>query len=351
MPNKTKTVSKTTTKVTHNEYDSTLPYVERFRPKKLDDVMSHDTVISTLKTYLSDESRRIPHLLFYGPPGTGKTSTIESFLNELYGEEYYSYMVMNINASEERGIDVVRGKIKNFVNTKPIRTDSENIPAFKFVILDEADAITAEAQAMLRIVIERNTEHARFCLICNCIKKINSAIQSRCKNFKFSPLDDLSVNKKIETISEINGTIVTDTGKQMIWKLSRGDMRKVLHHLQVISMTYDVIDDEVVSNFMKYPSTESIDQIYDVLMNFDLKRIIMTLRKQRDENSYSLKDIMTEISDRVFSDIDDKTISMAQAININKKLRDIEMNMITTSETDQQLTSIASAFIIMRSLD
>jgi hypothetical protein len=116
-------------------------------------------------------------------------------------------------------------------------------------------------------------------------------------------------------------------------------------------MTYDVIDDEVVSNFMKYPSAESIDQIYDALMNFDLKRIIMTLRKQRDENSYSLKDIMTEISDRVFSDIDDKTISMAQAININKKLRDIEMNMITTSETDQQLTSIASAFIIMRSLD
>ena len=329
------------------QLDESLPYVERFRPKRLDDVISHENVISTLKTYL--KSKRIPHLLFYGPPGTGKTSTIESFLRELYGDKYYSYMVMNINASEERGIDVVRGKIKNFVNTRPINADS-NIPIYKFVILDEADAITAEAQAMLRIVIEKNTEYARFCLICNCIKKVNSAIQSRCKNFKFSPLDDLSVNRKIDSISKINNIEVTDSGKAMIWKLSNGDMRKVLHYLQVISMTHKVIDNQVVSEFLKYPSVECIDKILHSLMNDSLMDSIVVLRNERKINSYSLKDIMYELSDRVFENTKEGSITGNQAIYINKKLRDIEMNMITTSETDEQLSSIASAFSIMRTL-
>jgi replication factor C subunit 3/5 len=328
-------------------YDMSLPYVERFRPKRLDDVMSHENVIATLKTYL--KSRRIPHLLFYGPPGTGKTSTIESFLHELYGEQYYPYMVMNINASEERGIDVVRGKIKNFANTRPIDTD-DKIPIFKFLILDEADAITAEAQAMLRIVIEKSTPFMRVCLICNCIKKINSAIQSRCKNFKFSPLDDISVNRKIESISKINNTIVTDSGKAMIWKLSNGDMRKVLHYLQVISMTYQTIDERVVSEFLKYPSVECIDRIYDALTNETIIKAVEILRIEKKTNSYSLKDIMTEVSDRVFDDIEEKVLTTDQAIYINKKLRDIEMNMIATSETDEQLTSIVAAFSIMRTL-
>lgn len=344
-----KEINKKINQEMNQEYDANLPYVERFRPKVLDDVMSHGSVISTLKTYL--HSKRIPHLLFYGPPGTGKTSTIESFLNELYGEENYPFMVMNINASEERGIDVVRGKIKNFVNTKAINQgNSSSVPVFKFVILDEADAITAEAQAMLRIVIERNTEHARFCLICNCIKKINSAIQSRCKNFKFSPLDDASVNTKIDMISNINGTEVTDDGKCMIWKLSRGDMRKVLHYLQVISMIHKKIDATIVSEFMKYPSNESIDVIYKTLINSNLDKIIKVMREKKTKYSYSLKDIMAEISDRVTQDINDGLIDINQAIYINKVLRDIEMNMITTSETDQQLTSIAAAFIIMRSI-
>jgi len=328
-------------------YDPSLPYVERFRPKRLDDVMSHENVISTLKTYL--DSKRIPHLLFYGPPGTGKTSTIESFLHELYGDEYYSYMVMNINASEERGIDVVRGKIKNFVNTRPIDTN-DNIPIFKFVILDEADAITAEAQAMLRIVIEKNTEYARFCLICNCIKKINSAIQSRCKNFKFSPLDDQSVNQKIDIISKISGTEVTESGKNMIWKLSNGDMRKVLHYLQVISITHNKIDGDIVSEFLKYPSSECIDRIYRALMNESLVDAITILRTEKNGNSYSLKDIMSEVSDRVFFDIESGKINNSQAIYINQKLRDIEMNMIVTSETDEQLTSIAAVFSMMKTI-
>jgi replication factor C subunit 3/5 len=331
------------------KYDDSLPYVERFRPKVLDDVLSHKSIITTLKTYL--HTRRIPHLLFYGPPGTGKTSTIESFLNELYGEINHRYMVMNINASEERGIDVVRGKIKNFVNSKAICGGDSNTPVFKFVILDEADAITVEAQNMLRIVIESNTKYARFCLICNCIKKVNPAIQSRCKNFKFSPLDDLSVRQKIKSVSKINGTTVTDSGTDMIWKLSKGDMRTVLHYLQVISMSYRIIDADIVSNFVKYPSLIFIDRVYNSLMHHKLDAMIKTIRDNKIDKFYSLKDIMAEISDRVCQDIDNGTISLYQAIYINKQLRDIEMNMITTSETDQQLTSIAAAFVIMKNMD
>lgn len=329
-------------------YDMTLPFAERFRPKVLNDVLSHDAVISTLKIYL--DTRRIPHLLFYGPPGTGKTSTIESFLRELYTDEFFQYMVLNINASEERGIDVVRNKIKNFVSTKPIRTDA-NLPVFKFVILDEADAITAEAQAMLRIVIESNTEYARFCLICNCVKKINPAIQSRCKIFKFSPLDTANINKKIDSICKINNLEVTDDGKRVIWELSKGDMRKVLHLLQVISMTNQKIDADTVCEFMKYPSKDVMDQIYESTKTQDLSSMIDLLKTYKLEKSYSIKDIMAELSDRVYNDINNKTLSLSQAIYICQKFRDIEMNMLVTSETEQQLSSICAAFVVMRSIE
>lgn len=331
------------------EYDEKLPFVERFRPNTLSKVLSHDAVISTLRSYLT--SRRIPHLLLYGPPGTGKTSTIESFLRELYGPENYPYMVMNINASEERGIDVVRGKIKNFVNTKPIHiTDNPDIPVYKFVILDEADAITEEAQGMLRIVIEKNTSYARFCLICNCIKKIDSAIQSRCKNFKFKPLGYESVNQKIDEICRIEGFDVDDGGRQMIWDLSKGDMRKVLHTLQVISMSYDYIDAQTVSQFLKYPSVESIDKVYASLRKDDLKVAIETMRSEKTTYSYSLVDMLAEISNRIANEIEEAGISLEQAIYLQVAMRDIEMNIISTAETDIQLASVVSAFIVARNM-
>ena len=330
--------------------DISLPYVEKFRPKTLDEVISHENIIATLRTYLRSDAR-IPHLLLYGPPGTGKTSTFEAFLHELYGEDQFHHAVMCINASERRGIEVVRSDIKSFVNTKSIARYNENSPAFKFVILDEADAMTTEAQGMLRIVIEKATKYARFCLICNCIKKINTAIQSRCKILKFSPLDDINISKKIDSIAASNNFVVTDDGKMMMAKLSRGDLRIVLHYLQVISMIYDKIDANTVAEYLKYPTFDDITEIYNILMSdLNIKSIIAVLKEKKDTKHFSLKSLLHEISGRVTIDVETGVINLEKSVYIDKKIRDIEMNIISSGDTDLQLYSIVAAFVMMKSL-
>jgi replication factor C subunit 3/5 len=160
-----------------------LPWVEKFRPYELSQIISNNEIINTLKDYV--KIKYLPHLLICGPSGTGKTSVIVATAKELYGSSF-SIMTMHINASEERGIEVIRNKVKDFVMTKNF---SPNEIPFKLVILDEADAMTISAQGMLRRMIEDFTGNARFCLLCNKLKNIDPAIQSRCTNFRFAPLN------------------------------------------------------------------------------------------------------------------------------------------------------------------
>ena len=173
-----------------------IPWIEKYRPSKLSNIVSQNNIINILKIYLKNKT--IPHLLFYGPPGTGKTSVILSYAKELYKDKY-PYMVMELNASDERGIEVVRNRIKQFVMSDNVFYDIKNKKSkiFKLVILDETDAMTDDAQAILRHIVERYTDNARFCLICNYIKKINPALLSRCTSFRFSPIGSEEMKKKL----------------------------------------------------------------------------------------------------------------------------------------------------------
>lgn len=318
-----------------------LPFVERFRPKTLDGIMSHTETIKILKKCI--KSQDIPHLLFYGPPGTGKTSTIEAFVNELYGDDYV-YMTMNINASEERGIEIVRNKIKNFVSTAPLFNGKVGAPKYKFVILDEADAMTFDAQGMLKQVIEYYTNNARFCLICNCNKKINPAIQSRCTIFNFPPLDYNSVKKKINIISKEFDLNITNDGINTLWKLSNGDMRKVLHTLQVISINNKVIDSDKITTFKNYPTNKEMDDLYNVLIQGKLDRSINHIENLNNQKHYALIDIVTEMSHRLNNSIINNNINPDRGANLITRLRDIEINIISTSDTVIQLANIACVF-------
>ncbi len=323
---------------------SHLPFVERFRPKTLDGIMSHNNTIQILKKFLTQHN--IPHLLFYGPPGTGKTSTIDAFVNELYGAENVKFMSMNINASEERGIEIVRNKIKDFVSTMPIRNDNVKAPKYKFVILDEADAMTFDAQGMLKQVIEVYTSNARFCLICNCNKKINPAIQSRCTVFNFPPLDFDSVCKKIGMISDEFNIDITDDGVDTIWKLSNGDMRKVMHMLQVISINNKVIDSDKVTTFQKYPSNKDAQELYHILIKGELRPSLTYTKKLIKEKHYSLIDIVTEITYKLNNDILNGNVDPIRGGQLLLNLRDVEMNIIVTCDTDIQVANIVSIFTL-----
>ncbi|THD24257.1 Replication factor C [Fasciola hepatica] len=205
-----------------------LPWIEKYRPSSLDELISHGDISKTISRFIGQG--RLPHLLFYGPPGTGKTSTILAACKALYAPKEMSSMVLELNASDARGIGVVREQVLSFASTKTLFTGK-----FKLVILDEADSMTKDAQNALRRIIEKFTENTRFCLICNYLSKIIPAIQSRCTKFRFAPVPFALMCKRLEEISALENISLTDDGKKAIYRFTTGDMRKAINLLQVRS--------------------------------------------------------------------------------------------------------------------
>jgi replication factor C subunit 3/5 len=318
-----------------------LPWAEKFRPTCLDDIISQDHIKQTFKNYIKQEV--FPHLLFYGPPGTGKTSTIKAFAKELYKEQY-DLMVLEINASEERGIDVVRTKIKDFIITKCSFYGESNL--FKLVILDEADAMTNEAQAMLRRVIETYTNNARFCLICNYKSKIIEAVQSRCTMFKFPPLNPKNITKKIKLISEEQHINITDDAIKLLIKVSYGDMRKLLNIYQSINILDRDIDSELITTFLGYPEEKNIAHILKILKGNNISSNIEKLKTYIDKYGFSLQNILTELTNNIYTSIIEDKIDINKASNILNGLANIEINLCSSPNILIQLSTLVSIFYI-----
>jgi len=328
--------------VAQKKQNTTLPWVEKFRPKSLNDVISHSIIISALKNFI--KKKQFPHIILRGPPGTGKTSAIMACARELYGNNY-SMMVLDINASEERGIEVVRNKISDFISTKPIFLE-KNDSVFKMVILDEADAMTADAQAMLVSVIEKFTINVRFCLICNYIKKISPAIQSRCTIFKFSPLKHDDIKLKLNGVAKDLNIKLTNDGIETIIKISRGDMRKVLNILQATSMAYDVVNSKNVTTCIGYPTPQDMTLIYNLLTKSTYNKCYNDLYNMITKNGYSLLDIVTEITTIIMAEFMDKKISQEKISSLLLQLRELEMNLTLCPNDAIQLTSLVGLFIL-----
>lgn len=321
------------------EIFKTLPWVEKYRPSNINEILSHTTIVDTLKTFINN--RTLPHLLFYGPSGTGKTSTITACARELYGK-YYHFMVMELNASDDRGIEVVRNKIKQFVTSQSVffgENEEDRKDIFKLVILDETDAMTADAQAILRKIVEDYTYNTRFCLICNYIQNIIPALQSRCVKFRFAPLSNNSIKSKILDIIKFEGIKVTKTGLETLLKLARGDMRKILNNLQSVSMAYDIINEENVNICLGYPRKVHINNILQSLISDDFATAYKTIVDIKTNHGLSLDDIIQEIHD-IFLEyiITEKTIIKSVTKLSNNKIADI-LNMMRTIEINQAVNT------------
>jgi replication factor C subunit 2/4 len=170
--------------------DKMKPWVEKYRPTTVSEISYQTEVVSALTT--SVETGKIPHLLFYGPPGTGKTSTILALAKQIFGPKFYRTRILELNASDERGIQMVREKVKKFAQKKISKATDPAYPCppLQLIILDEADSMTVDAQSALRRTIEVHSRQTRFCIICNYVSKIIEPLASRCVKFRFAPISD-----------------------------------------------------------------------------------------------------------------------------------------------------------------
>lgn len=249
-----------------------LPWIEKYRPKKIDQIISHHDIIMSLKKFINKKT--LPHLLFFGPSGSGKTSAIKCCANEIYGP-YISCMILELNASNERGIETVRTKIKNFVsNRNNIFLPPEIRNVFKLVILDEIDSMTVEAQGMLRQTIEKNSNTTRFCLICNDIDKINIALQSRCTLFRFAPLTAIDMKHRLIEICDNEEIKYNDDALDAIIKLSKGDMRAAINSLQHVKQSVNKkITSECIYKISGHCSPEINTLIFNILIKLSKDKI------------------------------------------------------------------------------
>ncbi|PHH89032.1 hypothetical protein CDD83_6729 [Cordyceps sp. RAO-2017] len=211
------------------------PWVEKYRPRTLDDVTAQDHTVTVLQRTL--QASNLPHMLFYGPPGTGKTSTILALAKELYGPELMKARVLELNASDERGISIVRDKVKNFArmqltNPPPSYKNKYPCPPFKIIILDEADSMTQDAQSALRRTMETYSKITRFCLICNYVTRIIDPLASRCSKFRFKSLDQGNARRRLEDIARTEGVSLEDGAVDALITCSEGDLRKAITFLQ-----------------------------------------------------------------------------------------------------------------------
>lgn len=238
---------------------------------------------------------RLPHLLFYGPPGTGKTSLILAIARKIFGDRYRN-QIMELNASDDRGIDVVREQIKNFASTRQIFSSS-----FKLIILDEADAMTVAAQNALRRIIEQFTKNVRFCIICNYVNKITPALQSRCTRFRFQPLPQPQIRNKIDQIIEAENVNISTQARDALLKLAKGDMRRAVNVLQACSTAFEAeeIDESAIYNCVGNPHPSDIDRIVSSMMNDDLTTSLSVIARMKSEKGLALQDILSGLFDEL----------------------------------------------------
>ncbi|XP_052335188.1 replication factor C subunit 5 [Oncorhynchus keta] len=321
-----------------------LPWVEKYRPQTLDDLISHKDILSTIQKFISED--RLPHLLFYGPPGTGKTSTVLASAKQLYKEKEFNAMVLEVRNNSALICRIIKDKLAYLTHLSFASTRTIFKKGFKLVILDEADAMTRDAQNALRRVIEKYTENTRFCLICNYLSKIIPALQSRCTRFRFGPLSQDQMIPRLEFVIQQESIDVTPDGMKAIVTLSSGDMRRSLNILQSTSMAYGKVTEDNVYTCTGHPLRSDIANILDWSLNKDFTSAYNQILQLKTLKGLALHDILTEVHLLIHRVDFPPAIRMGLLI----KLADIEYRLASGTSEKIQLSSMVAAFQAVRDI-
>ncbi|ORX44364.1 hypothetical protein BCR36DRAFT_586222 [Piromyces finnis] len=281
-------------------------WVEKYRPKNMDEVSSQEEVVKVLRKTM--ETKNLPHLLFYGPPGTGKTSTILALARELYGPELMKSRVLELNASDDRGIDVIREKVKNFSRLAVSQNTNGNAscPPYKIVILDEADSMTNDAQTALRRTMEISSKVTRFCLICNYVSRIIDPLTSRCAKFRFRSLAQESMKSRLEEICKCENIPYTNEALTELINVSEGDMRKSITYLQSASQLSKIegsLTPNMILELAGVIPNEIVDQVIRVWIK-GTSNEKMEMANNIILSGYSLSKLLTQINKRLVESIE-----------------------------------------------
>jgi replication factor C small subunit len=309
------------------------PWTEKYRPQTLDQVLGRDSIITRLKFYV--ERNNMPHLLFAGPAGVGKTTCAICLAREFFGETWRQNF-QETNASDERGINMVREKIKNFARTRPIGGD------FKIIFLDESDALTSDAQNALRRTMEIYTSTCRFILSCNYSSRIIEPIQSRCAVFRFGPLPDDAIVKKMKMESETEGLTVTDDGMKALLYVAEGDMRKAENLLQAAS-AFGTVTADIIYQVSARATPEDIKKMMESALNKNFKEARKQLTNLLYTQGLSGEDIIRQMHREIFS----LDIPEQKKVELVDRLGEHEFRLVEGSNERIQLESLLAHFSLV----
>lgn len=309
-------------------------WTEKYRPRTLDDVVGQKHVTERLKAYVS--SRNMPHLLFTGPAGTGKTTCSLALAKEMFGDGWKGNFI-ELNASDERGIDVVRGKIKEFARTSPLGGAE-----FKIIFMDEADALTSDAQAALRRTMEKYSNICRFILSCNYSSKIIDPIQSRCAVFRFKPLTSDDVREFLQMIVEKENVDITDEAMVGLIHVARGDMRRAVNSLQVAASLKKTVDLDLVYQTTGMANPEAVRKMLETALSGNFIKARDMLDETMITFGLSGQDIIRQIHSAFF----DLSITDSQKVRLMDKTGEIEFRIVEGSNERIQLEALL-AYLVM----
>jgi len=309
-------------------------WTEKYRPKDFSEIKGQKEIVKRIKAFV--EMQNIPHLLFTGPAGVGKTTLSLVIAKKLFGDSWHQNF-LELNASDERGIDIVRNKVKDFARTKAIG----DVP-FKIIYLDECDALTREAQQALRRTMENYTKTTRFILSANYSSKIIDPIQSRCAMFRFKPLDKKEIFAVIEKIEKDENIKIDEKAKEALFNISEGDARKINNVLQSSAAISKDITEEIIYSMASVAKPKEIDEVLKLAL---ANKFIDARNKLMDVMlNYGLSGI--DIIKQIQQEILKLDLNNESKMLLMEKCGEIEFRLTEGSDEFIQLEALLSQFVL-----